>query len=1501
MKTSRPSPPPAQPLARISRRPGLRPLPLPHLARLASVLAAVCAALVALLGVPTPLRAAPEPTAPPTDRPPFSAKELAQGYREGVVLAKPRASHRTRIDTDESRDGLRVRRRWERFGDLREIEVTLAPGESTLAAVARLQATGRYDYVQPDTIRAATVTPNDPEFSKQWAHANDGSNNGIAGADLKSTAAWDLRTDASEIVVAVIDSGVRFNHPDLAANMWVNPREIPGNGRDDDNNGYIDDVHGINAILNNGNPADDLGHGTHVAGIIGAVGNNGTGLAGVAWKVKLMALKFLRGGTGTTAGRGSTSDGIECINYAIKHGAHIINGSYGAASGPVTQFDPAERDAILAARAAGILFVAAAGNDAANMELLAHYPASYRLENVVAVANSTARDDASISTNFGAGSVELFAPGTEIWSTWHTDALPYRQTSGTSMAAPHVAGALALLKAQFPADPYRRLVNRLLRSVDPVSVFSGRVQTGGRLNLDRALRSTDIRPFNDDFAARSRLAGTNFSIRNVNTDATVEPGEPAVAGQTGGASLWWEWTPTQTAVVRLSTAGSSYDTLLGVYTGSSLATLVPVAAADDDGAALTSRLEFTARAGTTYQIAVAGKAASHGLTLLDVGAIPPNDNFAAAQVIAGRSALIEGANAQTTLETGEPRILGLPGGKSLWYRWTAPSSGRYQFAAKSEGFDPLLAVYTGTALTALSLVGASDNFDPSAGGTEVATTAIVSVDAFAGVTYHIQLDGRATGSTPPANAPFTLTLNDTLWQGLAGSSITCAPVVGPDGAVYVGSTDGYFHAFNADGSRRWPAINLGERIQDTSAAALAPDGTLYFGVGASTLGNDGKILAYDSATGTRKWEFVLPNAASGASANNAIALGADGTLYVFCAAPTASASRLVAVTDQGTRAVQRWVAVVPGPSYASPVVAPDGTVYLGSDDAAGGHRFYAFDGATGAVKWSAPTDNAVYTAAAIDAAGNVYFGTLTSGRLYSRTAAGALRWTYTGASVGTSSSPALSPDGRTVYFGGYDSKLHAVDAATGAGRWTFPLGKEVRASSPAVDSNGVVYIGSYDGLLYGVNPDGTLKRTWSTGHIVRSSPAISGTTLYVGSNDFHLYAFDIGAGTGGPWPQYRHNSRRTGRAVAEPPGIAASPRADSVVAGTAVQLSVVATGTGPLAYQWLKDGVPVPGATDAVFVLRSAAPADTANYSARVSSPFGAVDSAPAPVAVRAAGEAELPPRLVNLSVRTGAGIGSQTLIVGFFVSGSPDKTLLVRAIGPTLASFGVDGTLADPRLELYSGTVALAANDNWAVPVAPVTTSSAALAAAFSGAGAFPLAVASRDAALLRPLGNGGYTVQITGAAGTGVALAELYDTAPAAGARLANVSARSLVGAGGDVLIAGFAVSGNIPKTVLIRAAGPSLGALGVTGTLADPVLALYRGTVKLDENDNWAASRTGTTSAALGAAFLKVGAFAFSGIASRDAALLVTLVPGSYTAQISGVNNGTGVALVEVYEVP
>ena len=261
---------------------------------------------------------------------------------------------------------------------------------------------------------------------------------------------------------------------------------------------------------------------------------------------------------------------------------------------------------------------------------------------------------------------------------------------------------------------------------------------------------------------------------------------------------------------------------------------------------------------------------------------------------------------------------------------------------------------------------------------------------------------------------------------------------------------------------------------------------------------------------------------------------------------------------------------------------------------------------------------------------------------------------------------------------------------------------------------------------------------------------------------------------------------------------------------------------------------------------------------------------------------------LTNLSVRTGAGAGDRTLIVGFVVANGA-REILVRGVGPTLAAFGLTGTLADPKLELYAGDARSATNDNW--------TGSGLLAADFAAVGAFALGAGSRDAALRLPL-SGSRSLQITGANnGSGLALVELYDAGNGGSGRLVNVSARAEVGTGADILAAGFAIGGTAPKRLLLRAVGPTLGLFGVGGTLADPVLAirpLGRETLSA-QNDDWAGT------AALKAAFASVGAFAFADDASRDAAVVVELPPGTYTATVSGKNNTTGVALVEIYELP
>jgi hypothetical protein len=262
--------------------------------------------------------------------------------------------------------------------------------------------------------------------------------------------------------------------------------------------------------------------------------------------------------------------------------------------------------------------------------------------------------------------------------------------------------------------------------------------------------------------------------------------------------------------------------------------------------------------------------------------------------------------------------------------------------------------------------------------------------------------------------------------------------------------------------------------------------------------------------------------------------------------------------------------------------------------------------------------------------------------------------------------------------------------------------------------------------------------------------------------------------------------------------------------------------------------------------------------------------------------------------VRAVAGSGAQTLIVGFSVSGG-NKPILLRGIGPSLAPLGVTGTLPDPYLTLYNGNTVLQTNDNWG---------GAAVAAAIAAFTGFPLPAGSKDAALLtNPLASGPYTAWVTDVTGgSGIALAEVYDAdstpasaqSVAAVSRLTSISARAPVGTGANIIIAGFAFNGNVPKTLLIRAVGPSLSQFpGVTGVLANPRLDLYQGSTVIYSNAGWGGSTT------LSNAFTAVQAFPLT--SSLDAALLVTLPPGTYTARVSGVNGTTGVALVEVYEMP
>jgi hypothetical protein len=351
------------------------------------------------------------------------------------------------------------------------------------------------------------------------------------------------------------------------------------------------------------------------------------------------------------------------------------------------------------------------------------------------------------------------------------------------------------------------------------------------------------------------------------------------------------------------------------------------------------------------------------------------------------------------------------------------------------------------------------------------------------------------------------------------------------------------------------------------------------------------------------------------------------------------------------------------------------------------------------------------------------------------------------------------------------------------------------------------------------------------------------------------------------------------------PVVTTAPQDQTVSAGQSVTFTVTASGRPTPTYQWKKDGIAIAGATSASYTISAVKPSDAGSYTVAVSNSVGSVTSSASALTVPFS-------RLASLSVRAPAGSGDQTLILGFFIDGAGSKQVLIRGIGPTLAQYGVGGLLADPQLKLFnlSGTQ-VAQNDDW--------NGSAALANAFDSVRAFALPAASKDAALLVSLPLGGYSAQVSGANNsTGVALIEAYEAdVGTPGTRFVSLSARNQVGTGDNILIVGFVVAGNTPKQLLIRGIGPALAALGVSGVLTDPKLELYSVTTvttKIYENNDW----SGTTD--LNAAFTATQAFPLSAN-SKDAALLVTLQPGIYTAQVSGVGQTTGVALVEVYEMP
>ena len=553
---------------------------------------------------------------------------------------------------------------------------------------------------------SAASTPNDPRYGDLYGLHNTGQSGGTVDADVDAPEAWQVSTGSRDIIVGVVDTGIDYNHPDLAANMWVNPGEIAGNGIDDDGNGFVDDVHGYDFANDDGDPFDDEGHGTHCAGTIGGVGNNGLGVAGVNWEVSLMGLKFL-----DANGSGSTSDAVQAINYATMmrnqygQNVRVTSNSWGGGGS-----SNAMRQAIEAGSEADILFVAAAGNDGMNNDSNPQYPASYTSNAVLSVAATDRNDSLAGFSNYGATSVDLAAPGVGIVST--VPAGGYSSFSGTSMATPHVAGAAALALAVDPTLTVSQLRTGLLGTVDAVGGLSGKTVTGGRLNVGRLVES-------------------------LSSDPTV-PLPPSGLNASDGTTL---------GSVQISWGSSLFADSYTLWRGGT--DNVSSASVIADSLSTTSYQDLATDVNESYYYWVSATNALGTSPLSDSDSgfhspsRSPNDAFVDAIILEGNQLAASGTNLDATEESGEPTHAGVGGGKSVWWRWTSPASGSVEINTVGSGFDTVLAVYQGSRVDDLTRITSNDDIDYG-----VVLQSRVTFEATAGQEYQIAVDGwsGATGS-----------------------------------------------------------------------------------------------------------------------------------------------------------------------------------------------------------------------------------------------------------------------------------------------------------------------------------------------------------------------------------------------------------------------------------------------------------------------------------------------------------------------------------------------------------------------------------------------------------------------------------------------------------------------------------------------------------------------------------------------------------------------------------
>ncbi len=639
------------------------------------------------------------------------------------------------------------------------IDVSQAGGDVSLNDPSRSATVRRHGPFVASSVPPLGAIPNDPRFRQQWYHGRIGSTN-----------VWSTTTGSTNIVVAVLDTGVNYRHEDLAANMWRNPGEVPGNGVDDDGNGFVDDIHGIDAasdsLGHDSDPFDEgygeprFYHGTVCAGLIGAVGNNGKGIAGVNWAVRIMAIRI-----GTTNDLNKIADIIEGYEYIIsmkRRGVNIrvANNSYG--SDPRSVFSQALKDAIDAAGNEGILnvFAANAPSLTVDLDLVPRYPVRFDSPSMIVVGASSQSDNLAWVSSFGRTGVDLAAPGLDIASTFGPGPSDYiAAAAGTSFSCPIVAGAAALILSVDPSLTVDGLKAAILGSVAPAAGLRGKFVTNGRLDLGRALKYigqpdqtaivVSALPGGPRTApdAPIRVVFSRPMNRRSVEDAFVL--EPSVIGR-------FEWSDDSRALAFAHEAPFDSNS---VYT-----VRIRGEAQDESGRTLD---------GDYDQVREGGRVDDFVWTF----SFPVvNDDFGSARTISGPAGTISGSNRFASVELDEPSPL--VGefeqfGMSVWYRWKAPDTGgwfTFDLAAGTT-FDSLLAIYTGDRIDQKSPIAGNDNYGLRLGSR-------VSFQAVPSLAYSIAVVGKSAFN-PSFGGAFHLAWFPTPPPGFTGTQFS--PMSGTPG------------------------------------------------------------------------------------------------------------------------------------------------------------------------------------------------------------------------------------------------------------------------------------------------------------------------------------------------------------------------------------------------------------------------------------------------------------------------------------------------------------------------------------------------------------------------------------------------------------------------------------------------------------------------------------------------------------------------------------------------